>query len=133
MGGFPKLGGTILGVPIIRIIVLLGLHRGPLILGNYQVALNLNLWGLAENEGIYYSGIVWGCSLLTTGKLNPKPLQLYRETLPVLPTTNAGFGIGSLQEAADKGPGRTLDILGFRVLGFRELGLGPKSVLKLGL
>ena len=34
--GFPKLGGTLLGVPIIRVIVFLGLYWGPLISGNYH-------------------------------------------------------------------------------------------------
>ena len=36
IGGFPKIMGTILGVPIIRIIVFWGLYWGPLILGNYH-------------------------------------------------------------------------------------------------
>ena len=35
--GFPKIGSTLLGVPIIRIIVFWALHRGPLILGNYHM------------------------------------------------------------------------------------------------
>ena len=35
--GFPKIRGTILGVPIIRIIVFGGLYWGPLVLGNYQI------------------------------------------------------------------------------------------------
>ena len=34
---FPKIGGTILGVPIIRTIVVWGLYWGPPILGNYQI------------------------------------------------------------------------------------------------
>ena len=34
---FPKIGGTILGVPIIRTIVFWGLYWGPPILGNYQI------------------------------------------------------------------------------------------------
>ena len=34
--GFPKIRGTLLGVPIKRIVVLWGLHLGPLILGNYK-------------------------------------------------------------------------------------------------
>ena len=34
---FPKIRGTLLGVPIIRIIVFWGLYLGPLILGNYQI------------------------------------------------------------------------------------------------
>ena len=34
---FPKIRGTILGVPIIRTIVFWGLYWGSLILGNYQV------------------------------------------------------------------------------------------------
>ena len=35
--GFPKIRGTILGVPLIRIIVSWGLYWGPLILGNYHI------------------------------------------------------------------------------------------------
>ena len=35
--GFPKIRGTILGVPIIRIIVFWGLYWGPPILGNYHM------------------------------------------------------------------------------------------------
>ena len=38
-GSFLKLGVPFLGVPIIRTIVFWGLYRGPLILGNYQIAL----------------------------------------------------------------------------------------------
>ena len=40
-GGFPKLGGTILGVPIIRTIVFWVLYWGPLILGNYYMVQKL--------------------------------------------------------------------------------------------
>ena len=39
--GFPKIGGTLLGVPIIRIIVFVGLYWGPLILGNYHLGIEL--------------------------------------------------------------------------------------------
>ena len=35
--GFPKIRGTILGVPIIRTIVFGGLYWGPPFLGNYQI------------------------------------------------------------------------------------------------
>ena len=35
--GFPKIRGTILGVPIIRIIVFGGLYWGPPILGNSHI------------------------------------------------------------------------------------------------
>ena len=35
--GFPEIRGTILGIPIIRIIVYLGLYWGPPILGNYHI------------------------------------------------------------------------------------------------
>ena len=35
--GFPKIGGTILGVPIIRIIIYWGLYWGPPIYGNYRL------------------------------------------------------------------------------------------------
>ena len=37
--GFPKIRGTLLGVPIIRTIVVWGLYWGPLILGNYYIPL----------------------------------------------------------------------------------------------
>ena len=36
---FPKIRGTLLGVPILRIIVFWGLYWGPLILGNYHLLL----------------------------------------------------------------------------------------------
>ena len=42
--GFPKIRGTILGVPLIRAIVYWGLYLGPPILGNYQT-LNPKLCG----------------------------------------------------------------------------------------
>ena len=35
--GFPKIRGTFLGVPIIRIIIFWGLYWGPHILGNYHI------------------------------------------------------------------------------------------------
>ena len=35
--GFPKIKGTILGIPIIRTIVFRGLYWGPPILGNYHI------------------------------------------------------------------------------------------------
>ena len=37
--GFPKILGTLLGVPVIRTIVFWGLYWGPLILGNYHLGL----------------------------------------------------------------------------------------------
>ena len=36
-GGFPKLGRTILRVPIIRIMPYWGLYWGPIIYGNYHI------------------------------------------------------------------------------------------------
>ena len=39
MWEFPKIRGTILGVPIIRTIVFWGLYWGTLIWGNYHVGL----------------------------------------------------------------------------------------------
>ena len=36
--GFPKIGGTFSGVPILRIIICWGLYWGPPILGNYHLA-----------------------------------------------------------------------------------------------
>ena len=50
--GFPKIGGTILGVPIIRTIVYWDLFWGPLILGNYH--LHLKLKGL---RGLGFRGL----------------------------------------------------------------------------
>ena len=41
--GFPKIRGTSLGVPIIRIILFWGLYWGPLILGNYHMGLVTSL------------------------------------------------------------------------------------------
>ena len=35
--GFPKITGTLLGVPIIRTIIFWGLYWGSLILGNYHI------------------------------------------------------------------------------------------------
>ena len=52
MWGFPKIRGTLLGVPVIRIIVFWGLYWGSLILGNYHVRLGLlNPAALLEIEG----------------------------------------------------------------------------------
>ena len=39
---FPKIRGTILGVPIIRTIAFLGLKWVPTILGNYHIGLQAN-------------------------------------------------------------------------------------------
>ena len=36
--GFPKIRGTLLGVPIIRTVIFLGLYWGPLVLGNYHLS-----------------------------------------------------------------------------------------------
>ena len=36
---FPKIRGTLSGIPIIRTIVFWGLYWGPLILGNYHIYL----------------------------------------------------------------------------------------------
>ena len=37
MGGFPKIRGTLFGVPIMSICVFWGLYWGPSILGNYYL------------------------------------------------------------------------------------------------
>ena len=43
--GFPKIRGTLLGVPTIRTIVFLGLYWGPPILGNYHMGIRVQeLW-----------------------------------------------------------------------------------------
>ena len=43
IGGFLKLGGTILAVPIVRTVVYWGLNWGPLILGNYHMPIPLRI------------------------------------------------------------------------------------------
>ena len=48
--GFPKIRGTIMGVPIIRIIVYWGLYWGALILGNYHVS-RLDRWTSLVRRG----------------------------------------------------------------------------------
>ena len=48
--GFPKIKGTILGVPIIRTIVFWSLCRGPLILGKYRLGLK-EAWGYIGVNG----------------------------------------------------------------------------------
>ena len=50
--GFPKIRGTFLGVPIIRIIVFGGLYWGPLIWGNYQLRKTIVLKA-GVSPGIY--------------------------------------------------------------------------------
>ena len=54
--------GTILGVPIIRIIVFWDLYWGPLILGNYHIGNN------GKENGDYYSilGVIFGIIMETT-------------------------------------------------------------------
>ena len=37
--GFPKIGVTFLGVPIIRVVVFWGIYWGPLLLGNHHVGI----------------------------------------------------------------------------------------------
>ena len=49
--GFPKIRGTLLGVPIIRTIVFWGLYWGPLILGNYHLSKVIHLEGCFKVEG----------------------------------------------------------------------------------
>ena len=42
--GFPKIRGTILGVPIMRARVFEGLHKGPQILGSYRILRRMALY-----------------------------------------------------------------------------------------
>ena len=49
---FPKIRGTLLGVPITRTIVFWGLYWGPLILGNYHFK--------DPAKGVEYSGVYDG-------------------------------------------------------------------------
>ena len=59
--GFPKIRGTILGVPIIRTIVFRGLYWGPLILGNYHIK-NFNYspsWCIKPKVTFDQTGPVW--------------------------------------------------------------------------
>ena len=57
MGGFPKIWGTLLGVPIVRTIVYWGLYWGSLILGNGhtpeppKVCERIALWAVFEGSG----------------------------------------------------------------------------------
>ena len=58
-GTFPKLGGTILGVPLIRTMVFWGLYWGPPNLGNYHMSHNLNSsksGDIRDCKGDYYRG-----------------------------------------------------------------------------
>ena len=61
--GFPKIGGTILGVPRIRNIVYWGLSWGPLILGNYHMGHHIGFSGFGDSDlgrGPYrVAGITW--------------------------------------------------------------------------
>ena len=50
--GFPKIRGTILGVPIIRTMVFGDLYWGPLLTGNYHFRRNITYWCLVGNKGI---------------------------------------------------------------------------------
>ena len=50
--GFHKIGGTLLGVPILRIIIFWGLYWGPPILGNYHMV-----------ESRYVEYIIWNIDL----------------------------------------------------------------------
>ena len=52
--GFPKIRGTLLVVPIMRIIVFWGLEQGPPIYGNYHI---LGLIGLGVGvQGLSFKG-----------------------------------------------------------------------------
>ena len=44
--GFPNIRGTILGVPIIKTIIFLGLYWGPLILENYHMSREISNYNL---------------------------------------------------------------------------------------
>ena len=63
MWEFPKIRGTILGVPIIRTIVVWGLYWGPPILGNYHM-----YFRRMEDRPYFWKR-----------PLNPKPLTLNDE------------------------------------------------------
>ena len=54
--GFPKIRGTILGVPIIRTIVYWGLYWGPLFLGNYHLGFGALRAALAY-ESVAFFGL----------------------------------------------------------------------------
>ena len=45
--GFPKIGGTFSGVPIIRILVFGGLYWGPSIYGNYHIGPYIGMVGVS--------------------------------------------------------------------------------------
>ena len=70
--GFPKIGGTILGVPIIRTIVFLGLYWSPFILGNYHIDYSSHYRFLAATElWLFWRGSLETLRDLET--LDPKP------------------------------------------------------------
>ena len=60
--GFPKIRGTLIGVPILRTIILGGSILGSLILGNYRVCRDpIVVLGLrrdnGKENGNYYNGL----------------------------------------------------------------------------
>ena len=55
--GFPKIRGTLLGVPIKRTIIFWGLYWGPPILGNYQILLGIETGRFGTEK------LLWVCKI----------------------------------------------------------------------
>ena len=75
--GFPKIRGTILGVPIIRTIVFWGLYWGPLILGMYQMNyLHIVGWTVGRIEVKKLSSMRLGQSEFFGGLGEKSPINI---------------------------------------------------------
>ena len=76
-GGFPKLGGTILGVPILRTIVFWGLYWGSLILGKYHIKVGeFNRRCMTATVPVRYNqGYSVACRVLV--RVHPTPFPVF--------------------------------------------------------
>ena len=54
MWGFPKIRGTLLGIPIVRTIVFWGLYWDSPILGNYHVDIVMRGGEILQEQGCQY-------------------------------------------------------------------------------
>ena len=67
---FPKIRDTLLGVPIIRLIVFWGLYWGPPIQGNYHIGTTrIYPLILADQKEVAFPGIGAGCGEGSVGGL----------------------------------------------------------------
>ena len=121
--GFPKIGGTFLGVPIIRIIVFWGLYWGPLILGNYHLFFRC-LLGCFEGPLTEWSFLQWFARAIRDicfGYLSGGSISRYGSGLPLrftvaLQDRNRVRSCTPSAEARSKLPeGSSTQVMGFRV------------------